>query len=93
MSLAEAEAVDGSTINLVCSTQSSLSGSETYKWFDKNGSPISGANSQQYSFAVAFTDAGDFQCSVVLLGAESSQSAAYALAGECVYDTAGKQIF
>ena len=74
---------DGSSVDVTCSTTSTLTVTASYTWYGTGGVVLAGQNTAQYSLSAAsLANSGDLMCSITYNAVESALSSAFALSGE-----------
>ena len=74
---------DGSSVDVTCSTTSTLTLTASYTWYGTGGVVLAGQNTAQYSLSAAsLANSGDLKCSITYNAVESALSSAFALSGE-----------
>lgn len=77
---------DGSSVDVTCSTTSTLTLSASYTWYGTGGVVLAGQNAALYTLSAAsLANSGDLKCSILYNTVESSVSVAFALSGEIFF--------
>ena len=74
---------DGSSVNVTCSTPSTLTSSASYTWYGTNDAVLAGQSAPHYTLSAAsLANSGDLKCSILYNTVASSLSSAFPLSGE-----------